>query len=121
MRKIYSCKYVIKRSQNVFLFDADLKIRVLTHRDIPLVLECTNRSAGDKTQWLKEKTPVLTALGGNEDIVKIDNETGTLEILKDVEEAYGNYTCKVANSTTEYRVVRKYSNSISYIFPFNVL
>ncbi|XP_011148246.1 basigin [Harpegnathos saltator] len=85
----------------------DIKIRVLTPRDIPLVLECTNRSAGDKTQWLKEKTPVVTTLGGNEDILKIDNETGTLEILKDTEEVYGNYTCKVANTTTEYRVVPK--------------
>lgn len=95
------------------MFDADLKIRVLTPKDVPLVLECTNRSAGDKAQWLKEKTSVVTSLGGNEDIIKIDNETGTLEILKDVEEAYGNYTCKMANSTTEYRVVRKYSNATS--------
>lgn len=75
-----------------------------------MVLECANKNAGDKAQWLKEKTPVMTALSGNEDNVKIDNETGTLEILKEVEEVYGNYTCKVANSTTEYRVVRKYSN-----------
>ncbi|XP_014474831.1 PREDICTED: basigin isoform X2 [Dinoponera quadriceps] len=83
----------------------DIKIRVLTPRDIPLALECTNRSAGDKVQWLKEKEPVVMTLGGNEDILKIDNETGTLEILKEVEEAYGNYTCKIANSTTDYRVV----------------
>lgn len=96
------------------MFDADIKIRVLTPKDVPLVLECTNRSAGDKAQWLKEKAPVITTLGGNEDILKIDNETGTLEILKDVEEVYGNYTCKVANSTTEYRVVRKYSSATTY-------
>lgn len=92
------------------LFDADIKIRVLTPKDIPLVLECTNRSAGDKAVWLKEKT-AITALGGSEDNLKFDNETGTLEILKDVEEVYGNYTCKVANSTTEYRVVREYSSA----------
>ncbi|EZA59607.1 Basigin [Ooceraea biroi] len=82
---------------------SDIRIKVLTPKDVPLVLECTNRSAGDKVQWLREKTP-LTTLPGNEDI-KIDNETGTLEILKDKEEVYGNYTCKAANSTTEYRVV----------------
>lgn len=90
------------------MFDADIKIRVLTPKDVPLVLECANKS--DKVQWQKEKTPLSTALAGNEDIVKIDNETGSLEILKDKEEAYGNYTCKVsANSTIEYRVVREYS------------
>lgn len=80
-------------------------------KDIPLVLECANRSTGDKVQWLKEKSPVNTALAGNEDIVKIDNETGNLEILKEKEEAYGNYTCKVANSTIEYKVVREYSGT----------
>jgi hypothetical protein len=72
------------------------------------MLECTNRSASDKVQWLKEKVPLNAALTGMEDI-KIDNETGILEILKDKEEVYGNYTCKAANSTTEYRVVRKYA------------
>ncbi|KAH0950264.1 hypothetical protein HN011_010080 [Eciton burchellii] len=83
---------------------SDIKIKVLTPKDIPLTLECTNRSASDKVQWLKEKVPLNAALTGMEDI-KIDNETGTLEILKDKEEVYGNYTCKAANSTTEYRVV----------------
>jgi len=91
------------------LFDADIKIRVLMAKDIPLVLECVNKSAGDKVQWLKEKIQLSTAFASNEDIVKIDNETGNLEILKDKEEAYGNYTCKMANSTIEYRVVREYS------------
>ncbi|KAM0724709.1 Basigin [Formica fusca] len=82
----------------------DIKIRVLTPKDIPLVLECANKS--DKVQWQKEKTPLSTALAGNEDIIKIDNETGSLEIVKDKKEAYGNYTCKLgANSTIEYRVV----------------
>ncbi|KAL0108341.1 hypothetical protein PUN28_015106 [Cardiocondyla obscurior] len=83
----------------------DIKIRVLTPKDIPLVLECANRSASDKVQWLKEKIPLNTALAGKEDIVKIDNETGSLEIVKEKDEAYGNYTCKVANATIEYRVV----------------
>lgn len=90
------------------LFDTDIKIRVLTSKDVPLMLECANKS--DKVQWLKEKTPLSIALAGNEDIVKIDNETGNLEILKDKKESYGNYTCKVGtNSTIEYRVVREYS------------
>jgi len=89
------------------LFDADVKIKVLTPKDIPLMLECTNRSASDKVQWFKEKVP-LNAPTAMEDI-KIDNETGILEILKEKDEVYGNYTCKAANSTTEYRVVRKYA------------
>lgn len=73
-----------------------------------MVLECVNKS--DKVQWLKEKIQLrYTTLAVNED-VKIDNETGNLEILKDKEEVYGNYTCKAgANSTIEYRVVREYS------------
>ncbi|KYM99619.1 Basigin, partial [Cyphomyrmex costatus] len=96
------CKYIPK---NNILFDADIKIRVLTVRDIPLVLECANRSTSDKVSWLKEKTPIKLAFADNEDIIRIDNETGSLEILKDKEEAHGNYTCKAANSTTEYRVV----------------
>lgn len=83
----------------------DIKIRVLMARDIPLVLECANKSTGDKVQWLKGKVPLNTVSTGNDDILKIDNETGNLEILKDGEEACGNYTCKTANSTIEYRVV----------------
>jgi len=97
----------------VSLFDADIKIKVLTPKDIPLMLECTNRSAGDKVQWLKEKVPLPTDIEDRKLIenidIKMDNETGTLEILKEKEEVYGNYTCKAANSTTEYRVVRKYA------------
>lgn len=91
------------------MFDADIKIRVLTEKDLPLVLECANRSTGDKIEWLKEKK----ALASNGD-VKIDNEAGTLEILKDKEEVYGNYTCKANNVTisTEYRVVREYSDTM---------
>lgn len=92
------------------MFDADIKIRVLTVNDTPLALECANKSTGDKVLWLKEKSPVHTAFTGNEDIIKIDNETGNLEILKEKEEVYGNYTCKVANATIEYRVVREYSD-----------
>lgn len=90
------------------MFNADIKIRVLTPKDIPLVLECANKSTSDKVQWLKEKIPWRTAFAGNQDIVKVDNETGSLEILKDKEEAYGNYTCKTANGTIEYRVVGEY-------------
>ncbi|XP_011066842.1 PREDICTED: basigin [Acromyrmex echinatior] len=100
----YKCTSDSPESFHLSLY-FDIKIRVLTARDIPLVLECANRSAGDKVQWLKDKTPLSTAFAGNEDIIKIDNETGSLEILKDKEEAHGNYTCKAANSTIEYRVV----------------
>jgi len=71
------------------------------------VLECANKS--DKVQWQKERTPLSIALDDDEDIVKIDNETGSLKILKDEKEAYGNYTCKAGNSTIEYKVVREYS------------
>lgn len=85
----------------------DIKIRVLTSKDTPLVLECANRSAGEKFQWLKEKIPVMSALAGSEDGIKVDNETGTLEILKEAEHLYGNYSCKGANSSTEYRIVPK--------------
>jgi len=85
-------------------------------KDIPLVLECVNKSAGDKVQWLREKMPLSIAFAGNEDIVKIDNETGNLEILKDKEEAHGNYTCKAANSTIEYRVVREYFGTFLDLF-----
>lgn len=107
------CTVIFKHisKNNVFLFDADIKIRVLTANDTPLALECANKNTGDKVLWLKEKSPVHTAFAGNEDnIIKIDNETGNLEILKEKEEVYGNYTCKVANATIEYRVVREYSD-----------
>lgn len=83
----------------------DIKIRVLTAKDVPLILECANKSTGDKVQWLKEKTSLSTALAGHEAAVKIDNDTGSLQILQEKEEVYGNYTCKAANSTIEYRVV----------------
>lgn len=86
----------------------DIKIRVLTAKDLPLVLECANRSTSDKVKWNKEKKE-LSAFAGNEDIIKIDNETGSLQILKDKEEAHGNYSCTVitkqANYTIDYRVL----------------
>lgn len=72
------------------------------------MLDCPNNKS-DKVEWQKEKTPLSTALAGNKDIVKFDNETGSLEILKDKKEAYGNYTCKVDTNSIEYRVVREYS------------
>ncbi|XP_018398755.1 PREDICTED: basigin [Cyphomyrmex costatus] len=100
----YKCTSGSQESFHLSLY-FDIKIRVLTVRDIPLVLECANRSTSDKVSWLKEKTPIKLAFADNEDIIRIDNETGSLEILKDKEEAHGNYTCKAANSTTEYRVV----------------
>lgn len=116
--KCTATRYLQNADRQDLVFHADIKIRVLTSKDIPLVLECTNRSVGDKMQWLKEKLPVTTTLGGNEDVFKIDNETGTLEILKDIQEVYGNYTCKVANSTTEYRVVREYPSAIILLLHF---
>lgn len=85
----------------------DLKIRVLTTKDVPLALECMNKSSGEKVQWTKENKPLQTALADHEDIYKLDNETGTLEILKSNDVFYGNYTCKGTNSTTEYRIVPK--------------
>lgn len=64
--------------------------------------------------------PLSIALAGNEDIIKIDNDTGNLEILKDKKEAYGNYTCKLGtNSTIEYRVVREYS-ATHYIILYQI-
>ncbi|XP_011872176.1 PREDICTED: basigin [Vollenhovia emeryi] len=95
----YKCTTASSEFYHLSIY-VDIKIRVLTPKDVPLVLECANRSASDKVLWMKEKIPV----SGNED-VKIDNETGNLEILKDKEELYGNYTCKAANATIEYRVV----------------
>lgn len=89
------------------MFDADIKIRVLTAKDVPMMLECANRSTGDKGIWMKEKKVLIS----NDD-VKIDEETGNLEILKEKEEVYGNYTCKAANTTIEYRVVREYSDTM---------
>ncbi|XP_029163985.1 LOW QUALITY PROTEIN: basigin [Nylanderia fulva] len=84
----------------------DIRVKVLTPKDVPLVLECTNKSDGKQVQWQKEKVSLSRALPGHEDLIKFDNETGSLEILKDKEEVLGNYTCIVGpNSTIEYRVL----------------
>ncbi|XP_012227807.1 basigin isoform X2 [Linepithema humile] len=88
------------------MIHCDIKVRVLT-KEAPLVLECANKSTGDKVQWQKEKTPLNTALAGSEELFKIDNDTGNLEILQEKDILHGNYTCKTANSTIEYRVVPK--------------
>ncbi|XP_046822586.1 basigin [Vespa velutina] len=86
----------------------DVKIRVLTQKETPLSLECGNRSTGDKAIWYKEKMPILTTMVGKEDLIKIDNETGTLDVLKiDDIIVYGNYSCKVGNTSTDYRIVPK--------------
>ena len=72
----------------------DIKIKVLTPKDAPMTLECGNRSAGEKLQWFKENVPLHTALAGSEELFKLDNDTGTLELLKSAEVLYGNYSCK---------------------------
>ncbi|XP_076623317.1 immunoglobulin domain-containing protein Bsg [Colletes latitarsis] len=85
----------------------DVKIRVLTSQDTPLVMECANRTAGAKVAWFKDDVPIYTALSDNEDDIKLDNDTGTLELLKSDDDLLGNYTCKAHNSSTEYRIVPK--------------
>ncbi|XP_076169747.1 immunoglobulin domain-containing protein Bsg isoform X2 [Ptiloglossa arizonensis] len=86
---------------------ADIKIRVLTPKDTPLVLECANKSAGAKVNWFKDDVPIYTALSGNENLIKLDNDTGTLELLESDDDLYGNYTCKGRDSSSEYRIVPK--------------
>lgn len=83
-----------------------------------MTLECGNRSAGEKLQWFKEKAPLHTALAGSEELFKLDNDTGTLELLKSAEALYGNYSCKGSNSSTEYRIVREYSNADRRLLPY---
>lgn len=94
------------------MFNTDIKIRVLTAKDVPLVLECANKNTSDKVKWLKENVPWNKVLS-NED-VKINNETGSLEILKDEKEekVFGNYTCEAANATIKYRVVGEYFSAM---------
>ncbi|XP_015438226.1 PREDICTED: basigin [Dufourea novaeangliae] len=83
----------------------DIKIKVLTPKDTPMTLECANKTAGSKVNWFKEDVPIYTALAGSEDHFKVDNETGTLELVSANDVIYGNYTCKGHNSSTEYRIV----------------
>lgn len=84
-----------------------------------MTLECANKSAGEKLQWFKQDIPIHKALAGNEDLIKLDNETGTLEVLKISEAVYGNYTCKGTNYTTKYGIVRKYNLKILILKGFN--
>ena len=91
-----------------------------------MIIECANKSAGEKLQWFKENVPIHTALAGNEDLIKIDNETGILEFLtlprkENSEVLFGNYTCKGTNSSTEYRIVRKCSFKILVLKNFNII
>ncbi|XP_054012544.1 basigin [Hylaeus anthracinus] len=83
----------------------DVKIRVLTSKDTPLVMECANRTSGAKVNWFKDDVLINTALSAKDDLMKVDNDTGTLELLGVDDDLFGNYTCKGHNSTTEYRVV----------------
>lgn len=73
-----------------------------------MTLECANRSAGEKLQWFKDNVALHTALAGSEEVMKLDNETGTMVFLKSADVLHGNYSCKGSNSSTEYRIVRKY-------------
>lgn len=95
-----------------FFLNTDIKIKVLTPKDAPLTLECANKSAGEKLQWFKENVPIYTALAGNEDLITLNNQTGNLDLLKSSDALFGNYTCKGTNSSTEYRIVRKYQSKI---------
>ncbi|KAK1125401.1 hypothetical protein K0M31_005769 [Melipona bicolor] len=101
----YKCTQDSDESFHLWIY-FDIKIRVLT-KDASLVLECANKSAGEKLQWFKENVPIHTALAGNENLINIDNETGILKLEKGSEVLYGNYTCKGTNSSTEYRIVQK--------------
>lgn len=86
----------------------DVKIRVLAPKEGPLALECGNWTTGEKATWYKEKMPVLMAMAGKEELVKINNDTGILEILKaDDVVVFGNYSCKVGNTSADYRIVPK--------------
>ncbi|KAK9298050.1 hypothetical protein QLX08_008406, partial [Tetragonisca angustula] len=107
----YKCTQDSDESFHLWIY-FDIKIRVLTPKDVPMIIECANKSAGEKLQWFKENVPIHTALAGNEDLIKIDNETGILEFLtlprkENSEVLFGNYTCKGTNSSTEYRIVQK--------------
>lgn len=81
----------------------DIKIRVLLPSNKSLILECENRSLDQKIEWLKERKPIPSEMIGP--IVRYSNDSLTLEILKVDETAFGNYTCKSGDATTEYRVV----------------
>ncbi|XP_076377197.1 immunoglobulin domain-containing protein Bsg [Megalopta genalis] len=85
----------------------DIHIRVLTVDDVPLSLECANKSSGSKVTWTKENKSIVSALAGSENLYKIDNETGTLELQKFGTALLGNYTCKAQNASIEYRIVPK--------------
>ncbi|XP_017753351.1 PREDICTED: basigin [Eufriesea mexicana] len=100
----YKCTQDSDESFHLWIY-FDIKIRVLTSKDVPLMLECANKSAGEKLQWFKENVPLYTALAGNEDLIMLNNQTGNLELLKSADALYGNYTCKGTNSSTEYRIV----------------
>ncbi|XP_003693505.1 basigin isoform X2 [Apis florea] len=100
----YKCTQDSDESFHLWIY-YDLKIKVFAPTDVPLALECANKSAGEKLLWYKERVLIHTALAGNEDLIKLDNETGVLELLKTSDVLYGNYTCKGTNSSTEYRIV----------------
>ncbi|XP_006624574.1 basigin isoform X2 [Apis dorsata] len=100
----YKCTQDSDESFHLWIY-YDLKIKVFAPTDVPLTLECANKSAGEKLLWYKERVLIHTALAGNEDLIKLNNETGVLELLKTSDVLYGNYTCKGTNSSTEYRIV----------------
>ncbi|XP_076649316.1 immunoglobulin domain-containing protein Bsg [Halictus rubicundus] len=85
----------------------DIHIKVLTAKDAPMTLECANKTSVSKVTWMKENVPIHTKLAEHLDLFKVDNETGSLELLKSDDNLLGNYSCKAQNASTEYRIVPK--------------
>jgi hypothetical protein len=83
-------------------------IKVLTKNDTHVVLNCPDRSSSEKFEWSKDKKPLVES-----EHIKLDDKDGSNVIViynADDKEIYGNYSCKVGNISSDYRVVSKYIN-----------
>ena len=121
MQKIKNDKITIKFFTNFWFFfvSAVAKIKVLTAKETPLILNCENYTAGDKSvEWQKEGVDIRLAFAGKEDFVKFHSDNGSVAIYKEHATTYGNYTCNTtasANSSALFKIVRKYFDYLNSV------
>lgn len=82
----------------------DVTIKVLTKNDTRVVLNCPDHSNSEKVEWSKDKKLLVES-----EHVKVDKDNSNVIVIYDVEDKdiYGNYSCKVGNISSDYRVVKR--------------
>lgn len=83
-----------------------MTIKVLTKNDTRVELTCPEHSSNSDIRWTKEQKDLpkdVTSIKLEQDGTLVVSYEGATE--KERDKVYGNYSCKVGNVSSDYRVV----------------